>query len=71
MKIGDHVMMHSGTHALRHACIEEIHHGLEHPFATIRFFNLDGNPSRTRLDMVNSNRFNNFGPYRDLPRKRA
>ena len=71
MNIGDCIMFHSGKYFLKHAKIEETWIGdFSQPFATIRFFNADGTPSKSRADMVNESRFVNFGPTVEWGRKR-
>ncbi len=72
MNIGDNVMMWSGQYALRHGMIEDIYpNDFEHgPFVTLRFFNIDGSPSKTRADLINAARFTNFGPNTEVKGKR-
>lgn len=72
MNIGDNVMMHSGQYAYQHGQIEDIYptefeHG---PFVLLRLFNKDGSPSKTHADMINANRFVNFGPNTEVKGKR-
>lgn len=72
MNIGDCIMFSSGKYFLRHALIEETWlDQFSQPFATVRFFNADGTPSKTRADMVNESRFINFGQTAEWGRKRA
>lgn len=72
MQIGDNVMMWSGQYAMRHGQIEDIYpKEFEHePFVVLRFFNLDGSPSKSRADMINASRFTNFGPNTEVKGKR-